>query len=85
MDCELLALRHIVTSSVEHSSMLNYCMALSSGEFTSPFPGGEFTSPFPGGEFTSPFPGGEFTSPRGGVKPPLHEPGYRSLLFCSFN
>jgi cysteine desulfurase len=42
--------RHIVTSSVEHSSVLNYCMALSSGEFT---------------------------SPHGGVKPPLHEPGYR--------
>ena len=28
--------RHIVTSSVEHSSVLNYCMALGSGEFTSP-------------------------------------------------
>jgi len=28
--------RHIVTSQVEHSSVLNYCMALSSGEFTSP-------------------------------------------------
>jgi len=44
------AKRHIVTSQVEHSSVLNCCMALSSGEFT---------------------------SPRGGVKPPLHEPGYR--------
>ncbi len=28
--------RHIVTSSVDHSSVLNYCMALGSGEFTSP-------------------------------------------------
>jgi cysteine desulfurase len=28
--------RHIVTSQVEHSSVLNYCMALSRGEFTSP-------------------------------------------------
>jgi hypothetical protein len=45
VDCELLALRHIVTSQVEHSSVLNYCMALSSGGFTPPFPGGEFTSP----------------------------------------
>jgi cysteine desulfurase len=38
------AKRHIVTSSVEHSSVLNYCMALSSGGSTPPFPGGEFTS-----------------------------------------
>jgi hypothetical protein len=28
--------RHIVTSSVEHSSVLNYCTALGSGEFISP-------------------------------------------------
>jgi len=28
--------RHIVTSQVEHSSVLNYCMAVSSGEFTLP-------------------------------------------------
>jgi len=28
VDCEPLALRHIVTSSVEHSSVLDYCMAL---------------------------------------------------------
>jgi len=41
----LLALRHIVTSQVEHSSVLNYCMALCSGGFTPPFRSGEFTSP----------------------------------------
>jgi cysteine desulfurase len=51
--------RHIVTSRVEHSSVLNYCMALGSGGFTPPFPSGAFIPP------------------RGGVKPPLHEPGYR--------
>jgi cysteine desulfurase len=28
--------RHIVTSQVEHSSVLNYCMALERGEFTPP-------------------------------------------------
>jgi len=28
VECELLAVRHIVTSTVEHSSVLNYCMAL---------------------------------------------------------
>ena len=64
MNCKLwtvnsLPERHIVTSQVEHSSVLNYCMALSSGGFTPAFRSGEFTSP------------------RGGVKPPLHEPGYR--------
>jgi cysteine sulfinate desulfinase/cysteine desulfurase-like protein len=56
--CELLALRHIVTSQVEHSSVLNYCMALSSGGFTPPSPRDRAQKP-------------------GGVKPPLHEPGYR--------
>jgi cysteine desulfurase len=55
--------RHIVTSQVEHSSVLNYCMALERGEFRS-------------GGFTPPFPGGEVTSPHGGVNPPLHL-GYR--------
>ena len=30
------AKRHIVTSQVEHSSVVNYCMALSGGELTSP-------------------------------------------------
>src|SRR2546428_659137 len=34
------AKRRIVTSSVEQSSVLNYCPALSSGEFTSPSPRG---------------------------------------------
>jgi cysteine desulfurase len=49
--------RHIVTSQVEHSSVLNYCMALSSGGFTPP----------PGAR------SGGFTSTDGGVKPPLRE------------
>ena len=49
--------RHIVASQVEHSSVLNHCMALSSGSFTPP----------PGSR------GGGFTSPDGGVKPPLRE------------
>ena len=39
------AKRHIVTSQVEHSSVLKYCMALSSGGFTPPFRSGEFTLP----------------------------------------
>ncbi len=57
------AKRHIVTSQVEHSSVLNYCMALSSGGFTPP--------PGPGS--------GEFISPHGGVNPPLRQSaeGYR--------
>jgi len=37
--------RHIVTSQVEHSSVLNNCMALFSSGFTPPFPVGEVTSP----------------------------------------
>jgi cysteine desulfurase len=57
--------RHIVTSQVEHSSVLNYCMALERG------------GPDRSGGFTPPSAGGESTSPHGGVKPPLHEPGYR--------
>jgi cysteine desulfurase len=40
-----LGKRHIVTSQVEHSSVLNNCMALCSGGFTPPFRGGEVTSP----------------------------------------
>ncbi len=69
--------RHNVTSSVEHSSVLNYCMALSGGGFIPPFPDGEFISPngLRSGGFTPPFGAGEVISPRGGVKPPL--PGYR--------
>ena len=42
------AKRHIVTSQVEHSSVLNYCKALCSGGFTPPFPGGESASPHGG-------------------------------------
>ena len=36
VDCELLAPRHIVTSQVEHSSVLNYCMALEKQSQDSP-------------------------------------------------
>ena len=36
MDCELLALRHIVTSRVEHSSVLNDCMALEKESYRIP-------------------------------------------------
>jgi hypothetical protein len=36
VDCELLGLRHIVTSSVEHSSVLNYCMALEKASYRTP-------------------------------------------------
>jgi hypothetical protein len=36
VDCELLALRHIVTSSVEHSSVLNYYVALEKASYLSP-------------------------------------------------
>jgi cysteine desulfurase len=50
--------RHIVTSQVEHSSVLNFCKALERGGSRS-------------GGFTPPFPGGESTSPHGGVNPPL--------------
>jgi hypothetical protein len=36
VDCELPALRHIVTPSVEHSSVLNYCIALEKVSYQSP-------------------------------------------------
>jgi hypothetical protein len=72
--------RHIVTSSVEHSGVLNYCMALR----TSPC-SGDFTSPsglLPFANDLAPKPGGVKppllqTAPKhGDVKPPLRD-GYR--------
>jgi cysteine sulfinate desulfinase/cysteine desulfurase-like protein len=36
VDCELLAPRHIVTSQVEHSSVLSYCVALEKQSQDSP-------------------------------------------------
>jgi len=36
VDCELLAPRHIITSSVEHSSVLNYCTALEKASYRTP-------------------------------------------------
>jgi cysteine sulfinate desulfinase/cysteine desulfurase-like protein len=38
VDCELLALRHTVKSSVEHSSVLNYRMALEKASYRGPLP-----------------------------------------------
>ncbi len=55
--------RHIVTSQVEHSSVLNYCMALERGGLCS----GGFTPPLS----VAPM------APRGGINPPLHNQGYR--------
>ena len=55
--------RHIVTSQVEHSSVLNFCMALERSGLCS----GGFTPPLS----VAP------RAQRGGVKPPLQEPGYR--------
>ncbi len=60
--------RHIVTSQVEHSSVLNYCMALGSGGFTPPDCSVDLRSTI-GGRRPP-------LQPGGGVNPPLH-PGYR--------
>jgi cysteine sulfinate desulfinase/cysteine desulfurase-like protein len=70
--------QHIVTSQVEHSSVLNYCVALCSGGFIPPFGGGEITSPhgLRNGGFTPPFSVAPMAE-GGGVKPPLQEFGYR--------
>src|SRR5208337_4162864 len=56
--------RHIVTSQVEHSSVLNYCMALERGGLCS-------------GGLRPPRVDRRSTLQSGGVNPPLREPGYR--------
>jgi cysteine desulfurase len=80
------AKRHIVASQVEHSSVLNYCMALSSGGFIPPDCSVDLRSTL-GGRRPP-------LQPGGGVNPPL-QPGYRvtylpvdrncPLLFCCYN
>ena len=52
--------RYIVTSQVEHSSVLNYCMALERDGFTGSRSGGGI---YPDQIGTPPFPRCEFTSP----------------------
>ena len=80
------AKRHIVTSRVEHSSVLDYCMAL---EKSGTLVGwsGDFTSPPESRD-------GVIRSSNGGLNPPLREGAHRvtylpvdrdGLLFCWFN
>ena len=63
------AKRHIVTSQVEHSSVLNFCKALCSDGFTSPDCSVDLRSTF-GGRRPP-------LQPNGGVNPPLRDSAYR--------
>ncbi|MGD0224118.1 MAG: aminotransferase class V-fold PLP-dependent enzyme [Terriglobia bacterium] len=78
------AMRHIVTSQVEHSSVLNYCMALERGGLCS----GGFTPPFaavdvarasrpPSRERPAPAARGQDAHATAGGTPALQERGYR--------
>jgi cysteine desulfurase len=67
--------RHIVTSQVEHSSVLNYCMALERGGLGR---SGGFIPPDCSVDLRSTFGGRRPPlQPNGGVNPPLREPRYR--------